>query len=145
MYGAIYLGPPKPPPALGYYYRYDDRRYAPPLNEYDEPMGQGRLEVLLTKFPVLKETPKGVWLDNFGSKRFVLHSAYKRFADSDLDKAKASFIARKKRQGDIYRARARQADEAILIIESRAIPTDGILTTSLGMLRASMPVKEIST
>lgn len=52
--------PVSPVPEI--WYRYDDVRYAAPLDEYDEPMGVGRLDVVLSKFVVVRRTAKGVWL-----------------------------------------------------------------------------------
>lgn len=111
-----------------YYYRIDGITYAPPADEYGDPgRGPGRSELITNKYLVLKHTPKGVWLKtgtHFSSeawekdheqvkitdKRFVLHSARKRFACPTVELALESFIERKKRQSSIYRARAAEAD-----------------------------------
>jgi hypothetical protein len=111
-----------------YYYRYDGISYAPPADEYGDPgRGPGSQSLHLQKYKVLKHTPKGVWLQ-IGTyfdedawektreqvlkekKRFVLHSARKRFACPTEELALESFIERKKRQASIYRARAYEAD-----------------------------------
>jgi hypothetical protein len=92
------------------WYRYEDVQYASQLNEYDEPIGPGRLEVKLREIPVIKHTPKGVWI-GYGNgileKKFVLRDSRKRYACPTIEEAKESFIARKKCQVGIYRARLR--------------------------------------
>lgn len=105
---------------LKVWYRYDDFRYAPPLNEYEEPVGPGRAAVRLHKFKVLKETPKGVWIryhGDFSDKRFVLSTARKRFACPTKEEALESFLARKTRQRGIYQARLRHIDEVIVMAQ----------------------------
>lgn len=99
-----------------YFYRYEDRRYASMLNEYDEPMGRGRMQIDLRKFRVVKETPCGVRLD-IG--RFVNTSSRKKFACATEDEAMESFKARKRRQASIYAARLADAEEALRIAEGR--------------------------
>ena len=55
-----------------FWFRYEDRRYAPPVDEFDRPIGEGSVEIILLKYPVIKYTPKGVWLDlSFNDHRFV--------------------------------------------------------------------------
>lgn len=99
-----------------YWYRYEDVRYAAPLDEYDEPSGPGRLSVELRKYAVVKHTPCGVRLD-IGC--FVSKTSKKRFAHATLEEARESFIARKERQASIYQARVNRADEAIRIIKGK--------------------------
>lgn len=100
-----------------YWYRYDDRQYAPPLDEYDNVCGEGRVEVTLTKFPIIKYTPKGAWIDLYGDKKFVLRTARKRYACPTKEEAKESFLARKAKQIRIYKAKIRRAELAITRIE----------------------------
>lgn len=105
------------------WYRFDDRRYSI-ADEYGDHC-ETRLEVNLTKFYVRKHTPKGVWLTMFrpapgnltDKGRFVLHSATRRFACATIEEAKVSFIARKRKQAVIHRARADNADRAIQLVE----------------------------
>ena len=103
------------------WYRYEDRRYAEPVDEWGDSYGTGRLEVNLIKIPVRKHTPKGVWLGWSAPGRFVLTSARKRYACPTAEEAKESFIARKKRQASIYRARLRDAEEAIRLAQKQGI------------------------
>ncbi len=105
------------------WYRYEDARYAAPVDEFDRPIGSGELKVHLRQYEVIRHTPKGVWLRgarsgpwDFRDGRFVLKDARKRFACPTIDEAKQSFIARKQRQARIHRARVNQAEEAIRLV-----------------------------
>ena len=42
-----------------FWFRYEDRRYAPPVDEFDRPIGEGSVEVTLLKYPVLKYYAEG--------------------------------------------------------------------------------------
>lgn len=95
-----------------HWYRYEDRLYSRGEGEPSE------LRVTLRMYEVIKTTPKGVWLMSFGPNRFVLKDARKRFACPTIEEAKASFIARKKRQISIYTARVHQAEHAVRKIET---------------------------
>ena len=92
------------------WYRFVDVQYAPQVNEYDEPCGEGTLKIRIDRYLVEKVTPKGVRLD---SGRFVLDGATKRYACATQSEALTSFIARKQRQLGIYQARAARAKKAI--------------------------------
>lgn len=81
---------------------------------HDTPTEDG-MRVYLERLPLLRTTPKGVWLRNYVSDRFVLNDARKRFAYPTEKEALQSFIMRKKRQIGIYAARHDQAVEALAI------------------------------
>ena len=110
-----------------FWFRYENHRYAAPVDEWGDVVGRGHLEVVLLKLRVLKHTPKGVWLDASRSRMwsqfrcFVLRDARKRFACPTIEDAKESFVARKQRQARIYRARLADAEEAICIIEEKSL------------------------
>lgn len=92
------------------FHRYDDRHYAAPLDECDNPMGAGTHELAHTTYRVIKRTPKGAWIDlGWGDKRFVLLSARKRYALPTQAEALESFIMRKRVQESIYENRAHSA------------------------------------
>ncbi len=100
------------------WYRYEDIRYAPPLDEFDAPVGDGSVGLMLTKYRVTKTTPKGVWLEHYGwpfepHPFFVLQDARKRFACPTIAEARESFIARKNRQIRILTAQLRNAKDAL--------------------------------
>lgn len=71
----------------------------------------------IRKLPVIKHTPKGVWLDIGYDRRFVLKDAHKRYACPTFEEAKASFKARKKRQLRILRAQAAHVEGALELLE----------------------------
>ena len=84
------------------YYRYDDRRTT------------GGVYVSCSTYPVLRRTPKGVWLDlGFGLTRFVRDDARRQFACPTEPQALESFRARKRRQIKILEAQLQQARVAL--------------------------------
>lgn len=100
-----------------HWFRFDDQRYANAPDEHGESYGAHTV-VTLERFKMLKRTPKGVWLDiGFGSRRFVLDTATRRFACATVEEALTSFKARKKKQASIYMNRAKLAEEAISMAE----------------------------
>lgn len=87
-----------------------------------------KCRVVLRRFPVVKKTPCGVWLDlGLSCKRWVNQTAFKRFACPTIEEAKESFIARKKRAISIYRSRLRQAEAALQIVNERPMLTSEVL------------------
>lgn len=100
---------------IEFWYRYEDKAYAAPLDEFDNPIGSSSLEIELRKYLVLSHTPKGAWIDLgfMQGKKFVRKDARKRFACSTREEAKESFIARKGRQIRIHQATVDRAKRAI--------------------------------
>lgn len=69
-----------------HWYRFEDRPGDPPY-------------IYLSKFKVVKHTPKGVWVEfGFYKDKFIRKDAHKHFACATIEEAKKSFIARKSRQ-----------------------------------------------
>lgn len=101
------------------YFRYEDVRYAPMLDESECPRDGGRLEVVLRTYRVRKVTLCGVQLD-IG--RFVLSSGRKRFAWPTQAEALVSFRARKQRQLSILRAQAARVEEALRLTREGPTP-----------------------
>ncbi len=99
-----------------YFYRFEDVVYAASLDEFDNPTGPGRLEVVSRRYRVVKTTPCGVWLD-IG--RFVKTSGRKRYACPTEAEALVSFQARKQRQLYILRAQASRVERALAIAARR--------------------------
>ena len=114
MTNIVALQQPDPEPAE--FYRYEDVVYASMLDESERPIGYGTVGVELRKYRVVKRTAKGVWLDLYGDRKFVLNDSRKRFALPTVELARESFIARKWSQIRIYRARISQAEKALSII-----------------------------
>lgn len=99
------------------WYRYRAQSYASADEDDRVFVSSPRLE--LDTYPVISHTPKGVWLDEYGTKRFVLASARKRFACPSEPEARASFVARKERQIRILEAQIANAREALRLAEER--------------------------
>lgn len=99
--------------SLGTLYRYEDRVYAPSLNEYDETSGPGRLDVSLRIYKIIKKTSCGVRIDDYSEKgRFVNLQSNKKFGCLTKEDALQSFVARKKRQAGILQHQLNRAIEA---------------------------------
>lgn len=94
-----------------FWYRYEDVRHAN-IDEWGD-VGDTYTEVYLREYQLLKVTPKGVWLDRYGTRRFVLRDARKRFACPTIEEAQKSFLARKNAQIRIYQERIDNARRAI--------------------------------
>lgn len=97
-------------------YRFIDNLYSNGCDEDGYSYGSF-VKVYLHEYYVLKHTPKGFWIDNYGTKRFVLNGARKKFAHLNIHDAKASFIARKQRQYKIYSAKIQRVMKALKDIE----------------------------
>ena len=54
--------------------------------------------ISLEQYKVTKTTPAGAWIDNYGTKKFVLNGSGKRFAHETPSWAWESFVARKRKQ-----------------------------------------------
>ncbi len=71
------------------------------------------------EYPVLKHTPKGVWRDNYGKKRFVLKDGLKRFALPTKKEALESYIRRKKKQIQLLNHQLETARLCLMIANSQ--------------------------
>ena len=99
-------------------YRYDAVRVSNGCDEFDESLGH-HIEVYLSRYEIVKHTPKGFWIYPLSGKRFVLKDACKKFACTDEASAAESFIARKKKQIKILNAQIADAQEAITAINHK--------------------------
>lgn len=100
------------------WYRFEDHRTAPPLDEWEQPCGPSGVHVTLFTYDVVRHTPKGVWLTLFGSSgRFCRGDAKKRFACPTITEAAESFRARKNRQISILKHQIRDAEKALEVLE----------------------------
>ena len=95
------------------WYRVEDYRVGPPLDEWERPIGRGTARVHMRQLPLVKETAKGVWLDDYGQRRFVRAVAKKQYACPSKEEALASFRARKERQLSILRAQIAHVETAL--------------------------------
>lgn len=64
---------------------------------HDFPAYRGA-HITLFDFAVLRETPRGYWIDVWGKKKWVSKTARSRFAYPEIEKAKTNFKKRKERQ-----------------------------------------------
>jgi hypothetical protein len=103
-------------------FRYEDCRYA----SMDEDAGSGPLVVELRRWPVVRHTPKGFWIQiGFANDcRFVLKGARKQYACLSLEDAVKSFRARKERQASIYKHRLDDAKLALMLCNDLPRPQD---------------------
>ena len=97
-----------------YYYRAAHINYAPSLDQFDEPMGQGRVEVVVYHYAVAKHTPKGVRLENG---KFVSNTSRRRFANPTREEAIVSYLARKEAEISIYQARIKNIKRAMAVAD----------------------------
>ena len=100
------------PPAREFWYRADATR-----------MSWGPPRVSVLGYKVVRRTPKGVWLDYYGTEKFVLRDAHKRWACPTKEEAMESFWARKRRQVKILRAQL-QHIEAVLATSGAPVVED---------------------
>lgn len=116
----VALSRPEPPDKPGeFFYRYYEMRFSSFDSDGDVIPGSGRLEVHLMKIPVIKTTPCGAWIGwTEGEKKFVNLNWNKRYALPTIEEARASFIARKKREAQIMAARMRTAEQAIAVAQA---------------------------
>lgn len=77
-------------------------------------------ELSLREFLVVRETPRGAWIEGpFGlTRRFVRLNARKRYACPTVEEARESFMARKKRQIRILRTQLANAEQSLQLAES---------------------------
>ena len=73
--------------------------------------------IQLFRYEVLRHTQKGAWVNDMGTKRFVLDGAHKRFAVPTIEEARTSFIARKRRQTVILQSQLAGARAALKCME----------------------------
>ena len=77
------------------WYRYEDRRYANPVDEWGEPTGS-HTAITLRKLPLLKVTRCGAWVEELpGYRRFCRNDATIPWASPTQEGALAAFLRRK--------------------------------------------------
>jgi hypothetical protein len=105
------------------WYRFEDKRYAPVLDEYEYARGSGRVELEEHVFEVVRTTPKGVWLvavwGEFRSStpRFMRLGARRAFAHPTREQAMTSYIARKRAQMQLLQRQLESARVALFLGE----------------------------
>lgn len=102
-----------------YWHRIDFTQYAPPLDQFDRPYGEGTVGLNHHRYRVLKTCSKGVWLDiggfdlNEPNRRFVLFDSKKQWASPTFEQAKEKFKHRKGRQIAILQAQINSIRKAL--------------------------------
>ena len=102
---------------MNIYYRYEIQRFAPQVDEFDNPVGEGRSELSLRAYRVKHKTPKGVRLTNG---KFILTDATKHWACPTIDEAWKSWKARNASLIRILSARVHRAQIESFITQSDA-------------------------
>lgn len=105
------------------WYRYDAQAYSS-VDEYDR-VYTFSLRLERHEYAVIRHTPKGVWVDDYSQRgRFVLTGATKRWACPTDEEARASFVARKRRQIKILENNLSRARESLALaddVEARVL------------------------
>lgn len=83
------------------FYRYENVRFV------------DRVRVQEIVYDLVKETPKGYWIDWWGDKKWVSKTTKKRWAYPTREEAKTNFIARKNRQIEILTDKLKDAKDAL--------------------------------
>lgn len=103
-------------------YRAEARRYSYTIDADADRYGVTAPELKIYRYPVLRRTPKGAWIDVGSEPRFILLTANKRWACETEEEARESFAARRKRQIAILNAQLRQAHEDLRLVSERLDP-----------------------
>jgi hypothetical protein len=101
-------------------YRYENWQTAGPVDEWGYTCGPSTTNTGLREYEVIRTTPKGVWIEYYGSEKFVKLNARKRFACPTKEEALASFVARKEKQIRILKAQLRNAAEALRLASTQS-------------------------
>jgi hypothetical protein len=104
-----------------YLYRYQEQSYSIGVDQFDNPLPGYHLIIELYSYRVIRETSKGVWINDYGKDRFVLLTARKKFACRTKEEALESFIARKNRQIKILSDQLEKAKLAKKYAENKQI------------------------
>jgi len=93
---------------LNVYYRYEAAFYE-----------RGGIEITLVEIPIIKTTPRGVWIGwGTGWKKFILNDAKKKWAHPTKEAALESFKCRKRRQIAILQHQINVAELALHAVEN---------------------------
>lgn len=89
-----------------YWYRYEDVRT------------NAGVDIRLRKYPVVRNTPCGVWIKlGLGEEKFVRSDTRKKFACPTRTKALESFKHRKRVQANILKQQLRRAEGALKAVD----------------------------
>jgi hypothetical protein len=105
------------------YFRFEEVRHGTGYtDEWGEYVSTGSyVRLQLREFKVIKETPQGVRINAYDWRepngKLILRTWNKQWACPTVEEARLSFIARKRRQMQIYEARLRTAKTAMELAE----------------------------
>ena len=91
----------------------------------------GNIFICIKTYRIIKQTAKGVWIENYNSKKFVLLTGRKRFAYPTKEEAINSLKCRKQRQLQIIKGMERIANNIIQQIEQKDINEYKVYSTQL--------------
>lgn len=91
-----------------FWYRYDTRWTGEVLDTC----------LWLQQFEVIKETPKGAWLDVYGEKRFINREWRKRYACPTADEAMTGYIKRKEAEIRILKRRLAASNAGLALAQA---------------------------
>lgn len=99
------------------FYRYDIHRSGS-LNEFDEVIYKTTIQ--LTEYRMVKETPKGYWIDVKGRDKvyWVSKTARKRQAYPTKEEAMVSFVIRTRRRRAILQSHLNSCNEALELVNT---------------------------
>lgn len=93
-------------------YRYDAKRYSVVIDADREEYGVSHPKLELYTFDVIRETPKGYWINPYlGGARWVSKTSRKRFAHATQEEALEGFLERKKAHIRHCKSRLKRAQE----------------------------------
>ena len=97
------------------WYRYEDKSYCSVYQtEWGDYQYYGNIvKIVCKELPVIKHTPKGVWLRYRTKERWVSLTSNKQFACPTKELAMKSFMARKHRQKRLLTSQMDRVEEAI--------------------------------
>lgn len=97
------------------WYRYEDVAVQKNSDDFGFTSGPAQVQVVLRKFPVVRTTPKCVWVNYNGEDKRIRAEAPKRFAHPTPIQALEGFVGRKQSQVRVFQMRLQRAQQALAI------------------------------
>ena len=94
---------------LGWYFRLHEQSYSQ-IVDADREEYSSYTVVEIEAFPVIRKTPKGVYICGRKNQELILDHWKRKFAHPTWQEALVSYVARKRRQHQIHMARAASAE-----------------------------------
>jgi hypothetical protein len=74
---------------------------------------RGGVTILIERYPIVRRTPQGAWIEHNGKRKFILLSARKKFAHPLVADAFVSYRIRKEHQIEHLHRHLRHAERAL--------------------------------